>query len=253
MDAGAAAEPLPLRVDVKETADAYVLTAELPGVKKEGIADRDREERSDHLRRDRAGRPAEGEKWLRTERSYGKAARRFALPQELDEARVAARFDLGRPRAHAAEEGPARRPQDRDQLERRFTARWARGRKVPAPFCFRHNCGHGRQSSTSAQKAEVLVEALPYIRKFYDRTIVIKYGGNAMTDVSLQEDFAEDVVLLKLIGMNPVVVHGAGPRLVRCCRSWASRASSSRACGSPTRRRSTWSRWCWAASSTRTS
>ena len=66
---------------------------------------------------------------------------------------------------------------------------------------------------TSAQKAEVLVEALPYIQQFYDRTIVIKYGGNAMTDVALQEDFAEDVVLLKLIGMNPVVVHGAGPQI----------------------------------------
>src|ERR1700752_704073 len=66
---------------------------------------------------------------------------------------------------------------------------------------------------SSAQKAEVLVEALPYIRQFYDRTIVIKYGGNAMTDVALQEDFAEDVVLLKLIGMNPVVVHGAGPQI----------------------------------------
>jgi acetylglutamate kinase len=66
---------------------------------------------------------------------------------------------------------------------------------------------------SSSQKAEVLVEALPYIRQFYDRTIVIKYGGNAMTDVALQEDFAEDVVLLKLIGMNPVVVHGAGPQI----------------------------------------
>jgi acetylglutamate kinase len=62
-------------------------------------------------------------------------------------------------------------------------------------------------------EAEVLVEALPYIQRFYDRTIVIKYGGNAMTDVALQEDFAEDVVLLKLIGMNPVVVHGAGPQI----------------------------------------
>ena len=66
---------------------------------------------------------------------------------------------------------------------------------------------------SSSQKADVLVEALPYIQKFYDRTIVIKYGGNAMTDVALQEDFAEDVVLLKLIGMNVVVVHGAGPQI----------------------------------------
>jgi acetylglutamate kinase len=65
----------------------------------------------------------------------------------------------------------------------------------------------------AAQKAEVLIEALPYIQRFYDKTIVVKYGGNAMTDHALQEDFAEDVVLLKLIGMNPVVVHGGGPQI----------------------------------------
>jgi acetylglutamate kinase len=64
-----------------------------------------------------------------------------------------------------------------------------------------------------AQKAEVLVEALPYIQRFWDKNIVIKYGGNAMTDVALQEDFAEDITLLKLIGMNPVVVHGGGPQI----------------------------------------
>ena len=66
---------------------------------------------------------------------------------------------------------------------------------------------------TPSQKAEVLIEALPYLQRFFDKTIVIKYGGNAMTDVALQEDFAEDVVLLKLVGMNPVVVHGAGPQI----------------------------------------
>ncbi len=66
---------------------------------------------------------------------------------------------------------------------------------------------------TAAQKAEVLIEALPYIQRFWDKNIVIKYGGNAMTDFALQEDFAEDVTLLKLIGMNPVVVHGGGPQI----------------------------------------
>jgi len=66
---------------------------------------------------------------------------------------------------------------------------------------------------TAAQKAEVLIEALPYIQRFWDKNIVVKYGGNAMTDVSLQEDFAEDITLLKLIGMNPVVVHGGGPQI----------------------------------------
>ncbi len=62
-------------------------------------------------------------------------------------------------------------------------------------------------------KAEILAQALPYIRKFHGKTIVIKYGGNAMTDPGLQADFAEDVVLLKLVGMNPVVVHGGGPQI----------------------------------------
>jgi acetylglutamate kinase len=56
-----------------------------------------------------------------------------------------------------------------------------------------------------------LLEALPYIREFHGRTVVIKYGGAAMTDPSLKEDFARDVVLLKYVGMNPVVVHGGGP------------------------------------------
>jgi len=63
------------------------------------------------------------------------------------------------------------------------------------------------------EKAEILSQALPYIREFHGKTIVIKYGGNAMTDPELQKDFAEDVVLLKLVGMNPVVVHGGGPQI----------------------------------------
>ena len=62
-------------------------------------------------------------------------------------------------------------------------------------------------------KAQILAQALPYIRKFHGKTMVIKYGGNAMTDPALQADFAEDVVLLKLVGMNPVVVHGGGPQI----------------------------------------
>ena len=62
-------------------------------------------------------------------------------------------------------------------------------------------------------KTAVLIEALPYIQRFHGKTIVIKYGGNAMTDVALQEGFARDVVLLKLVGMNPVVVHGGGPQI----------------------------------------
>jgi acetylglutamate kinase len=62
-------------------------------------------------------------------------------------------------------------------------------------------------------KARILGEALPYIKRFFDKTIVIKYGGNAMTDPKLKDCFARDVVLLKLVGMNPVVVHGGGPQI----------------------------------------
>jgi len=62
-------------------------------------------------------------------------------------------------------------------------------------------------------QAEILARALPYIRQFHGKTIVIKYGGNAMTDPALQADFAADVVLLKLVGMHPIVVHGGGPQI----------------------------------------
>ncbi|MBU3737929.1 MAG: acetylglutamate kinase [Rhodoferax sp.] len=62
-------------------------------------------------------------------------------------------------------------------------------------------------------RAQVLAEALPYIRKFHGKTMVIKYGGNAMTDPALQAAFAADVVLLKLVGIKPVVVHGGGPQI----------------------------------------
>jgi len=67
--------------------------------------------------------------------------------------------------------------------------------------------------SAADKKARTLSEAMPYIQRFFDKTIVIKYGGNAMTDPKLQEGFARDVVLLKLVGMNPVVVHGGGPQI----------------------------------------
>ncbi len=62
-------------------------------------------------------------------------------------------------------------------------------------------------------KAEVLMEALPYIRRFYGKTFVVKYGGNAMVDEELKISFAQDVVLLKYVGINPVVVHGGGPQI----------------------------------------
>lgn len=68
-------------------------------------------------------------------------------------------------------------------------------------------------SSKAADIAKVLTEALPYIQRFNGKTIVIKYGGNAMADDELKNKFARDVVLMKLVGMNPVVVHGGGPQI----------------------------------------
>jgi len=63
------------------------------------------------------------------------------------------------------------------------------------------------------QRAETLIEALPYLRAFHNKTVVIKYGGAAMVDETLKNQFAQDVVLLKYVGINPVVVHGGGPRI----------------------------------------
>jgi len=65
----------------------------------------------------------------------------------------------------------------------------------------------------SIEKAEILLEALPFIRKFYGKTIVLKYGGNAMVSEELKEDFARDIVLMKYVGINPVIVHGGGPQI----------------------------------------
>ncbi|MHB8345853.1 MAG: acetylglutamate kinase [Acidiferrobacterales bacterium] len=67
----------------------------------------------------------------------------------------------------------------------------------------------------AAERAQVLTEALPYIQRFHGKTVVIKYGGNAMVDDRLKQSFARDVVLMKLVGMNPVVVHGGGPQIGR--------------------------------------
>jgi acetylglutamate kinase len=67
----------------------------------------------------------------------------------------------------------------------------------------------------SGERIHTLLEALPYIREFHGKTVVIKYGGAAMEDPALREDFARDVVLLKYVGMNPIVVHGGGPEITR--------------------------------------
>ncbi|HWC09109.1 MAG TPA: acetylglutamate kinase [Solirubrobacterales bacterium] len=71
------------------------------------------------------------------------------------------------------------------------------------------------QSRAASTSVETLLEALPYIREFHGRTVVIKYGGAAMLDEGLRRDFATDVVLLKYVGLNPVIVHGGGPEITR--------------------------------------
>lgn len=68
-------------------------------------------------------------------------------------------------------------------------------------------------SQQGIDKAKVLIEALPYIQRFSGKTVVVKYGGNAMTDPELESSFARDIVLLKTVGINPVVVHGGGPQV----------------------------------------
>ena len=68
-------------------------------------------------------------------------------------------------------------------------------------------------AKSAADRAQILIEALPYIQRFQGKTIVIKYGGNAMVDENLKQSFARDVVLMKLVGMNPVIVHGGGPQI----------------------------------------
>lgn len=71
----------------------------------------------------------------------------------------------------------------------------------------------GPAELSAESKAAILVEALPYIQEFWGRTVVVKYGGSAMTDPKLADCFAEDVVLMRLVGMRPVVVHGGGPQI----------------------------------------
>jgi acetylglutamate kinase len=69
------------------------------------------------------------------------------------------------------------------------------------------------QKKTAHQIADVLIEALPYIQRFKGKTIVVKFGGNAMVDEELKHSFARDIVLMKLVGLNPIVVHGGGPQI----------------------------------------
>src|SRR5262245_65612642 len=111
----------------------------------------------------------------------------------------------GRDSSHAR---PRQSPQPRAAYNRRVVSN-QRAAAMSTPPITPPDLTH----ITPREKAELLAQALPYIRKFHGKTIVIKYGGNAMTDPSLQQDLAEDVVLLKLVGMNPVADPGCGPQV----------------------------------------
>ena len=95
-----------------------------------------------------------------------------------------------------------------------------------------------------AFKRTLLVEALKYISAFSGQRCVIKYGGAAMVKESLKAAFAEDVTLLKLVGLKPVVVHGGAPEITKTLERLGERPSSWTTCGSPTPRASPSSRWC---------
>ena len=98
--------------------------------------------------------------------------------------------------------------------------------------------------SSAKDKAKILAEALPYIRRFHGKTIVIKYGGNAMIEENLKQGFARDVVLLKLVGMNPVIVHGGGPQINDMLKRVGKQGEFIQGCGLPTPKQWTWWKWC---------
>ena len=68
-------------------------------------------------------------------------------------------------------------------------------------------------TATQTDTASILLEAMPYLQRYHGKTLVVKMGGNAMTDDELKRSFANDIVLMKLVGMNPIVVHGGGPQI----------------------------------------
>ena len=104
---------------------------------------------------------------------------------------------------------------------------------------------------TNRERAEVLVQALPHIKRYNGKIVVIKYGGNAMIDENLKMQVMEDIALLWLIGVKVVLIHGGGPEISETMKSWAKRLSLSMASGSPTGRLWISFRWCWQARSTR--
>src|SRR5262245_65948801 len=92
-----------------------------------------------------------------------------------------------------------------------------RGREIPVPIaqkpCIRSAPMVSPVADSLVAKAAILQEALPYIRRFHNQTVVVKYGGHAMTDPELQASFARDVCLLRYVGIRVLVVHGGGPQI----------------------------------------
>jgi acetylglutamate kinase len=105
----------------------------------------------------------------------------------------------------------------------------------------------------AALKAQILAEALPYIQRFHDKVIVIKYGGNAMTEPELKAGFARDVVMLKLVGMNPVIVHGGGPQIGDLLNKMGIASEFRQGMRVTDDKVMNSSRWCWASSIRRSS
>ena len=99
------------------------------------------------------------------------------------------------------------------------------------------------QKRTAHQIADVLIEALPYIQRFKGKTVVVKFGGNAMVDEALKHSFARDIVLMKLVGLNPIVVHGGGPQIGQLLTSWEKQRALLMVCVLPTARLWMWLKW----------
>ena len=103
---------------------------------------------------------------------------------------------------------------------------------------------------TPFEQARILAEALPYMQRYDEKTIVIKYGGHAMGEENLAREFARDIVLLEQTAINPVVVHGGGPQIEAMLKKVGVQSQYAAGFASPTKRRWKSSRWCWPAPST---
>ena len=101
------------------------------------------------------------------------------------------------------------------------------------------------------QRAQVLIEAIPYIRSFHGKTFVIKYGGNAMINPEIKKAVMLDIILLKYLGLNPVIVHGGGPEISEMLKKSGSKAVFIRGYALPTPTPWRSSIWCWRVRSTK--